>query len=748
MTPQPWPFATLAGAALFAGLPCHAQNNPPADADVPVKTLGVVVVTGSRPTSLPTHIPTTIESITGREIEEKINATDSEDALKYLPSLLVRKRYIGDYNHAVLSTRASGTGNSARSLVYADGILLSNLLGNGASFAPRWGLVTPEEIERVDVLYGPFSAAYPGNSVGAVVDYLTRMPRVFEAHAKAGVFTQPFDLYGTHDTYSGRQASASLGNRDGAWSWWFNLSRLDSQSQPLVFATRLASEGPPPAEAVPGLNRFNQPWYILGTSSQYHTVQDHAKAKFAYDLSHTLRASYTLGYWHNRSQGQSASYLHDNAGNPVYTSRATDFPLTDEGLEHIMQALSVKSHTGTDFRWELAASAYDYHNDLQRRSGTALPAAASGGAGTLTDMQGTGWTTLAFKGSWRPAGEHLIDLGLQQDSHELATQVFTTSNWLGDSAESLVSTFRGRTRLRSAYAQDTWSVAPQWKSVLGARLEHWQAWDGLTANGPLAVAHPERVEHHVSPKAALAHELADNWVLKASLGRAVRMPTVSELYQGSVSATGTLMNGDPGLRPEKSWTSELSAEWALDDHQLRSALFFERTQDALYSQTNVTVTPNVTNIQNVDRIRTRGVELAWQARRLWLDSLEAIGSLTYTDSRIVRNDKLPASVGKYQPRVPLWRANLLATWRPAPDWSVTGGARYGGEQYGTLDNSDPNGMAYQGVSKFFSTDLRVRHRLTRQWSAALGVDNLNNQQYWNFHPYPQRTWSAELTFDL
>jgi iron complex outermembrane receptor protein len=54
----------------------------------------------------------------------------------------VRKRYIGDYNHAILSSRASGTGNSARSLVYADGILLSNLLGNGVgglSFPPRWG---------------------------------------------------------------------------------------------------------------------------------------------------------------------------------------------------------------------------------------------------------------------------------------------------------------------------------------------------------------------------------------------------------------------------------------------------------------------------------------------------------------------------------------------------------------------------------------------------------------------------------
>src|SRR5438552_5841136 len=151
--------------------------------DMPLKSLGTVTVTSGRPSSLPTQIPTTIEGISAEQIATKINATDSEDALKYFPSLNVRKRFIGDYDHAVLASRASGTGNSARSLVYADGILLSNLLGNGANYTPRWGLVAPEEIERVDVLYGPFSAAYSGNSVGAVVDYVTRMPKQFEAHA-------------------------------------------------------------------------------------------------------------------------------------------------------------------------------------------------------------------------------------------------------------------------------------------------------------------------------------------------------------------------------------------------------------------------------------------------------------------------------------------------------------------------------------------------------------------------------------
>ncbi|HEU4845810.1 MAG TPA: TonB-dependent receptor plug domain-containing protein, partial [Burkholderiaceae bacterium] len=325
--------------------------------------LAVIAINGGRPSSLPTQIPTTIEGITGVQIAERINALDSEDALKYLPSLNVRKRYVGDYDHAVLASRASGTGNSARSMVYADGILLSNLLGNGATYTPRWGLVTPEEIERVDVLYGPFSAAYAGNSVGAVVDYMTRMPTRFEAHFKLTGFGQAFRQYGTDAHYFGKQGSAAIGNRQGAWSWWLDLSRLDSNGQPIAYANKLASKGVPGGAglAVTGAladrNPLDQDWLILGATNQIHTIQDHAKVKLAYDVSPVLRASYTLGWWSNDAERHSDSYLRDAAGNAVYsgddknrinvggktyTLLASDFAPSVGDLEHLMHGLSLK----------------------------------------------------------------------------------------------------------------------------------------------------------------------------------------------------------------------------------------------------------------------------------------------------------------------------------------------------------------------------------------------------------------------
>ena len=37
---------------------------------------------------------------------------------------------------------------------------------------------------------------------------------------------------------------------------------------------------------------------------------------------------------------------------------------------------------------------------------------------------------------------------------------------------------------------------------------------------------------------------------------------------------------------------------------------------------------------------------------------------------------------------------------------------------------------------------------TKNVAAAFGIDNVNNYKFWNFHPYPQRSYVAELKVDL
>jgi iron complex outermembrane receptor protein len=223
----------------------------------------------------------------------------------------------------------------------------------------------------------------------------------------------------------------------------------------------------------------------------------------------------------------------------------------------------------------------------------------------------------------------------------------------------------------------------------------------------------------------------------------VRHPTAAELFQGSI-VDNEIVNSDPALRAEKSWTGELSAERVNDAGVLRATVFIERTRDALYSQP---LTATVNTVQNIGRIRTNGFELAYQADDVLVHGLTLSSSVTYADSIITDNRALPASVGKRQPRVPAWRANLLASWHSGQHWTSSFGARYSGRQYGALDNSDPRGDTYMGVSDYLVTDVRVRYRFNERYSASVGIDNLGNAKYWAFHPYPQRTVLAELRFD-
>jgi iron complex outermembrane receptor protein len=766
--------AALAATATHAcdDCDCHEAPTAPAAAAAPADTpprtaLGLVTVQAAAATSLPTVIPTTLEGLAAADIARSINATDAGDALKYLPSLLVRKRYPGDYNHAVLSTRASGTGNSARALVFVDGIPLANLLGNGAAFTPRWGLVAPEEIARVDVLYGPFSAAYSGHAMGAVVDYQTRRPQAPEGHVEAGLSTQRWSYGGDDARYPGRRLSAALGDRAGDFSWRLALARSDHEGQPLTFPTRAVSTAAPAAGAVAvtgavaSLDRFGQPVWLLGSATQMRTVQDQARLRLDWQATPALRAQGLVGLWRNRADGSSRSWLRDAAGQAVtsgavsidgrgYTLAANEFGLTRDEAEHRIVGATLKRNAGDGPGWELAASHYDYAKDR-----SAQPLARTGSAGRITRLDGSSWTTLAAKAVLKPAAGHTLEFGVQQEHHVWRQRVDNAGDWRHGGTLTPFTAFDGQTRLRSLFVQDAIALADTLTAVLGLRREQWEAFDGAkTAAGGQRVGYAARREHSWSPKLALGWAATGQLDLRASLGRAVRHPTVGELFQGGLSASGSYVEGDPtthpGLRAERGSTGELSALWTGGQAQVRATVFHENTRDALYAQTAFIDGRNVASVQNIGRIATLGLELAASgaAGKTWRWQ----ASLTHADSRIRANDGFVATpgdtLGRQQPRVPRWRASALVSVALTPAVDATLGARYGSTQYGSLNNADVNGRSYQGFSPYLTTDLKLRWQLDRRWSASLGVDNLNDARYWNFHPYPGRTVHATLRHDL
>ena len=392
-----------------------------------------------------------------QKIEQTVNAVDTEDAIKYLPSLFVRKRNYGD-NQSVLATRTWGLNSSARSLIYADDILLSTLIGNNNGTAsPHWGLISPEEIQRIDFLYGPFAAMYPGNSIGGVLLMTTKMPDKFEANVKQTEAFQTFNTYNTKNTYATNQTSATIGNRWNDLSVFVSANYQDSHSQPLAWIT---TAGTPAGTTgtIPQLSRTGTVANVIGAGGLLHTDMLNLKGKAALDITPWLQATYVVGLFSNNQDSNVQSYLRDANGNPTFGGSGTvggsAFASNYYNLNQIdlANALTLKTDTKGPLDAEVVVSRFDYLKDIQRNPFTV---ATSGlgftDTGRITRLDGTNWTTADAKGIWRtdgPAGPHEISFGVHGDQYELVNPVYSTPTWNSgpDSTSQLYSAGNGKTQ--------------------------------------------------------------------------------------------------------------------------------------------------------------------------------------------------------------------------------------------------------------------------------------------------------------
>ncbi|HEX7933269.1 MAG TPA: TonB-dependent receptor [Paraburkholderia sp.] len=759
--PASFPAAVIA----FAASPVHADTVS-ADTTLPAVNVSATATATANPTAatraVDPNLPASVETVT-RDQFANWNVVNTEDVLKYMPNLAVRKRFIGDLN-SIIAVRGTSNTQSARGLVYADGLLLSNLLGNSYTFPPRWSMVFPDEIQQVDVIYGPYSALYPGNSLGATVLISTRMPKKFEAEADVKAFTQHFSLYGVNQNFNGSQASASIGDRIGKFSYLLGVNHLENTSQPLQFATLAKSSTPARAGDTPVTgayfynNQTNTPTAVLGVNGEgiEHTVQDQFKLKMQYDFTPTLQGGFTLGYWHQTYNSETSSFLRDANGNPVYSGKVAidgyEYAIPAAALapslghsENWLYGVSLKTRNASGWNGEAIASYYEIGNSVARLANSGAP---GNGAGTVTFGDGTGWKTLDLRTTYTPASaqaglaNHALSFGYHYDNYFLDNETYSTLNWRDGAATSFANAFAGKTQTQALYAQDAWRFLPRWKLVYGVRYEDWRAYDGSQATSGKTIALSNASDQHFSPKASLSFDVSDDLTLRASIGRAYRFPTVGELFQGKINGS-VIVNNNPNLKPEDDLSKELTAEWAHWNGIFRFSLFQDDVKNTIFSQTDTTVIPNVTNFQNIGKVRSRGVETSYSGENVFVRGLDLMASVAYTQSKIIANAQSPASVGKYFYRIPLWRANLAATYRFDERCALTLAARYSGRQYNTLTNTDTNPDVFGGTSSYTVADAKFTFKPTRLSEIGIGVDNIFDARYFVYHPYPGRTFYVE-----
>ena len=724
--------------------------------------------------------PATVETSDRQQISENINAATVAQTLKYLPSIQVRERFIGDRN-GIIATRTAGTLSSAQSMLYADGVLLSNLLGNSYGYPPRWGLITPEEVESISMMYGPFSALYAGNSFGGVMSLHTRMPEKFESHATVQTFMQDFSLYGTKELYNGKHLTASFGNKVNDFSFWLGVDYLENQGQPMGFATKALSTATTAGINVSGAYQdkdvTNADRVVFGANSMEDVKQTDVKFKASYDISPQLKVAYTIGLWDLHSDTDVQSYIKDSYGDTVYNNKVSFngkyYSVT--GLNpgraeafHIMQALDIKSDSKGFFDWELTLSDFNYQKDKNSSSidpETATTNMSLGNpyltrVGTVTDMQGTGWLAFESRGTLHPAN-HTVDIGYHLDHYELRSNVYNTTDWSVGVKGTLKSAAQGDTRTQAIYLQDKWQLDEKWALTAGGRAEHWEASNGQ--NRPIAsttVSYADRSDNKFSPKLSLSFEPQPSWGFRASYGQAYRFPTVSEMFQLLTDASSSdYVVSNPDLKPEQVRAGEFTAERRFDNGLLRVSLFHEDKYDALISQklNQNSVIPygdgicsnssGCTSIQNVDHIRTRGVEMSTQWQDVLVRGLDIQGSATFTDAEVMANDGAPSTVGNKPTRIPKNMFKLVTTYHHGDNLTYSLAGRYSGRQYTNLSNTDVNPDTYGGASNFFVLDAKANYKFADRFTLSAGIDNINNCKSYVAHPYPHRTTYLQAKFD-
>ncbi|MEO6874395.1 MAG: TonB-dependent receptor [Opitutaceae bacterium] len=738
-----------------------AKPAPPDPGDV--QQLPGVMVKAAPSISDKYQLPQVTESITASGVAQTINAVDTEDAVKYLPSVFLRKRNYGD-TQAVMGTRVWGVSSSARSLVFADGVPLSALVANNNNIGgPRWGLVAPEEIERIDMMYGPFAAAYAGNSMGAVMDITTRLPEKLEASLAQTEAWQQFGLYGTKDNFLTHQTAVTVGNRAGKFSFWISGNYQDSRSQPLSFVTS-ATFPTGTTGGYAAANKFNAPANILGAGGLLHTQMKNGKVKLAYDFAPWLRLSYVFGIWSNDATASVQTYLTNAAGQPTYAGLA-GFASGNYLLfeRHTAHSLTLKTDTKGHWDFEAVASRYHFDEDRQRSPTTAsvtnVTTPSFGPAGRVAVLDGTGWSTVDLKALWRPDGPssaHVLSFGAHDDRYRLFNPTYNTSDWAnGGPYTSVATEGDGKTHTQALWAQDAWQFAEGFKLTVGLRYEDWRAYDGYNANGATVVNQPTVSAANWSPKATLAWIVSPVWTVTASVGQAYRYATAAELYQ-LVSTGATFTSPNPNLKPDDVFATELKFERKLSNGRVRLSLFQDDIHDAIISQFLPLVAGSsqlYSYLSNVDHVRARGVELVIEQRNVLVRGLDFSGSATYVDARTLAlsgqssaTSPPGSAIGKRLPNIPEWRATFQVSYRPDEHWTLSAAGRYSSLMYTTLDNSDVNFNTYQGFSSWFVADLRAHYRFDRHWSGAVGMDNVLNRKYFLFHPFPQRTALAEVKY--
>ncbi|MBR9727953.1 TonB-dependent receptor domain-containing protein [Shewanella intestini] len=172
-------------------------------------TMENITVTGDRFDTTPDQQLTVINTIEREEID-RLSPKSVTELLGNLPGLSVTSNG-GAGQSASVSIRGT---NSKHTLVLIDGVRMASATTGEVSF----GAISPEMIERIEVVKGPRAAIWGSDAIGGVIQIFTRQLKSGEWFASTE--------YGSSD-YARGTAGVGISHGDGSTSLTINKEKSD-----------------------------------------------------------------------------------------------------------------------------------------------------------------------------------------------------------------------------------------------------------------------------------------------------------------------------------------------------------------------------------------------------------------------------------------------------------------------------------------------------------------------------------------
>ncbi len=702
--------------------------------------LGKISVTATKTKILTSESPASTEIVTADEISNQL-VQRADEALRDVSGVFVRSdpdHTPGSWNNAV-SLR--GIPQYTRTAVLVDGVSINNAFSSGVN----WSSVAVDDIEKIEVVKGPFSSLYGGNAMGGVINIIRKEPTKQEFNIKTG--------YGSNN-YKNLELSYKDKFFDSLGvSVNYGYKKSDGYINDLVIKVPSSGtggvdvSGQQPTTTSTGAKR-----YIVGDKGEKPWEENNFGLKLFYTINDNSKISFD--YNHHKyeilQQTDFNTYLTDSSGNPIHTGSVQLDATSKTTLSEKDFLFGTNGETIDKFTFNYTNTFYD-DIDLDVKASyaeygywyvsQATGALATGGAGTFTDIPNQ--KTFASVQLNFPLGNHnYITTGVDITKNNLQKNITALTNWNDyDSKTTLQRENNGESTSQAFFIQDTIDIIKGFTVYLGGRYDYWETnGEFIDHLKNIDTSYEKRNDSAFSPKISLVYLPTKSTTLRASWGQAFRAPSLSDMYSSYYSGS-KLVQASPNLKPETVTSWEIGFEQVFSTKtQLKATYYDNVLSDMMYS-TDVNTTLN--EKRNAGKAEIKGVEI--EVQQSLTDDINMFANYTYNDTKMIENDSHPETVGKELTYVPKTQYNIGINGKYG-SWNGSIIGSYVDDLYTKDDNSDTIKDVYGAYQSYFVINAALGYQILEYVKASISVSNLLDKEYFQNSMTPGRTIYGEIAF--